>query len=128
MVGGRPMKRYNIGMLGLQARLTLVNFGASNSIAFLLCLIGAIVWLWPISLLQAQSATLQRALQQTDQSLRASTSMAPLVQQQSSEERLKNFYDVLGEKRYPEQQVKTLFAIARKTGLTLNQAEYKSSF
>ncbi len=37
------------------------------------------------------------------------------------------FYDTLGERRYAEQQVKTLFALASKTGLVLSQGEYKST-
>jgi hypothetical protein len=41
---------------------------------------------------------------------------------------LSDFYDALGEQRYAEQQVKTLFALAAKTGLSLDQGEYKLAF
>lgn len=37
------------------------------------------------------------------------------------------FYATLGEQRYAEQQVKTLFALAAKSGLSLSQGEYKSA-
>ena len=38
------------------------------------------------------------------------------------------FYSTLGEQRYAEQQVKTLFALAGKAGLALSQGEYKSAW
>lgn len=41
---------------------------------------------------------------------------------------LAQFYAVLGEKRYAEQQVATLFALAAKNGLTLSQGEYKGAY
>jgi hypothetical protein len=38
------------------------------------------------------------------------------------------FYAALGERRYAEQQVKTLFGLAAKNGLTLSQGEYKAGY
>jgi hypothetical protein len=38
------------------------------------------------------------------------------------------FYETLGPRRYAEQQVKTLFALAAKNGLSLSQGEYKSAY
>jgi hypothetical protein len=38
------------------------------------------------------------------------------------------FYDTLGERRYAEQQVKTLFALAAKNGLALSQGEYRTAY
>jgi hypothetical protein len=38
------------------------------------------------------------------------------------------FYAALGEQGYAEQQLKTLFDIAAKNGLRLDQGEYKSNF
>lgn len=38
------------------------------------------------------------------------------------------FYGTLGQRRYAEQQVKTLFGLAAQNGLTLSQGEYKSGF
>jgi hypothetical protein len=43
----------------------------------------------------------------------------------SRNENLALFYDGLGERRYAEQQVKTLFGLASKAGLVLSQGEYK---
>jgi hypothetical protein len=40
---------------------------------------------------------------------------------------LAQFRDVLGERRYVEQQVGTLFALAAKNGIVLSQGDYKSA-
>jgi hypothetical protein len=40
---------------------------------------------------------------------------------------LEAFYGALGQRRYAEQQLKTLFGLAAKSGLVLNQGEYKSA-
>jgi hypothetical protein len=37
------------------------------------------------------------------------------------------FYDNLGERRYAEQQVKTLFALAARSALVLSEGEYRSA-
>ena len=38
------------------------------------------------------------------------------------------FYKALGERRYAEQQVRTLFGLADKAGLSLTQGEYRGSY
>jgi hypothetical protein len=38
------------------------------------------------------------------------------------------FYAALGPRRYAEQQVRTLFALAAKNGLLLSQGEYKTGY
>lgn len=38
------------------------------------------------------------------------------------------FYAALGERRYAEQQVRTLFALADKAGLSLTQGEYRGAY
>jgi hypothetical protein len=45
----------------------------------------------------------------------------------TANENLAHFYSTLGEKRQAEQQVKQLFDIAAKTGLALDQGDYKFS-
>lgn len=42
-----------------------------------------------------------------------------------NDERLARFYEVLGESKYAEEQLAGLFAIAEKTNLVLQQADYK---
>jgi hypothetical protein len=46
----------------------------------------------------------------------------------SANENLAAFYGALGERRYAEQQVKTLFGLAQKSGLVLRQGEYKAGY
>jgi hypothetical protein len=41
---------------------------------------------------------------------------------------LEAFYAALGPRRYAEQQVKTLFTLAGKNGLSLSQGEYKTGY
>lgn len=122
------MKNLRLNLLGLHIRLALMRFGWSNGIAGMLCIAGAAGWLWGMPYLRILADAQQKAVSRAQQSLRSAESPAPAVQRSVAEERLANFYDSLGEKRYAEQQVKTLFAIAAKTGLTLNQAEYKFAF
>ncbi len=62
--------------------------------------------------------------------MRAARSPAVLVKSApvQANENLALFYATLGEKRYAEQQVRTLFGLAAKSGLSLAQGEYKSAF
>jgi hypothetical protein len=43
-------------------------------------------------------------------------------------DKLDAFYAALGPRRYAEQQVKTLFTLAGKNGLSLSQGEYKTGY
>lgn len=45
-----------------------------------------------------------------------------------SVDNLDAFYAALGPRRYAEQQVRTLFALAAKNGLALSQGEYKAGY
>lgn len=119
------MNRSSIARIGLQVRLLLTRFGAGNSLACALCIVGIIGWVWGIAHLRAQASVQQRALHQAQQLLDAAAVAVPVAPRSVAEQRLHAFYDTLGEKRYAEQQVRTLFAIAAKNGLALNQGEYK---
>jgi hypothetical protein len=46
----------------------------------------------------------------------------------TANENLELFYKSLGERRYAEQQVKTLFGLAARTGLALRQGEYMAGY
>jgi hypothetical protein len=50
------------------------------------------------------------------------------VETMTGHQNLANFYDALGERRYAEQQLKTLFALANKNGLSLAKGQYKLSY
>jgi Tfp pilus assembly protein PilO len=122
------MKNPGLRTMTLQLRLALMRFGWSNGIAAFICAIGAASWLWGMPHLHAQIDARQNALSRARQSLQAADSPEAVVKRPKAEERLANFYENLGEKAYAEQQVKTLFASAEKSGLSLNQAEYKLAF
>jgi hypothetical protein len=53
--------------------------------------------------------------------------VVPAAPAQSADE-LDAFYAALGPRRYAEQQVRTLFALAAKNGLSLSQGEYKTGY
>jgi hypothetical protein len=53
---------------------------------------------------------------------------APAVPAAPPPDNLDAFYAALGPRRYAEQQVKTLFTLAAKNGLTLSQGEYKTGY
>jgi hypothetical protein len=53
---------------------------------------------------------------------------APVVPAAPPADPLEAFYAALGPRRYAEQQVRTLFALAAKNGLSLSQGEYKSGY
>lgn len=109
----------------LQVRLLLTRLGWSNTIVCLLWLVGVLAWLWVLPTLRVQENAQQRALSHAKQALQAINHAAPTAPPPVAEVHLAHFYDALGEARYAEQHIKTLFAVAAKTGLTLNLAEYK---
>lgn len=53
---------------------------------------------------------------------------APVLPAAAPPDTLDAFYAALGPRRYAEQQVKTLFALAARNGLSLSQGEYKSAY
>lgn len=112
----------------LQLRLALTRFGWLNLIAIMLLLTGLCAWKWGLGYLNAQIRAPLRSLEQAQAQLQSNGQDGAHGARSLLEERLTAFHQVLGDVRYVEQQVKTLFAIASKTGLVLQQAEYKAVF
>ncbi len=106
----------------LRLRLGLAALGPVACSAAVLCLAGALAlaWLLPQRALQARRQAVALGLASLPQPLAAPAPVDPNAN-------LALFYDTLGERRYAEQQVKTLFALAARTGLVLSQGEYKSA-
>lgn len=121
------MSPRHIRLFVLQARLTTMRFGWTNGMACLLCAIGACAWLWGVPHMRAQLEADQQALVHAQRLLQSSQSTPSSAPRSAAEDNLARFYDALGDRRYSEQQVKTLFAVARKTNLVLSQAEYRWS-
>lgn len=118
------MKQMNAAAVALQLRLWL---GACSPITLLACILllamGSLtLWLLPQRALQADQH--RAALRQAA----APASVAVPGTAPSANDNLALFYGALGEKRYAEQQVKTLFGLAAKSGLTLSQGEYKTGY
>lgn len=107
----------------LRARLALAALGPVLCVGAVLLIAGALALSWLLP---------QRALQSKQQAVAlAVAARVPAVQPPppaSANQNLATFYDTLGEKRYAEQQVRTLFGLAAKSGLTLSQGEYKAAY
>jgi hypothetical protein len=101
----------------LRLRLAAMRLGPAACIALALLLAGALALAWSLKTRRQAYEPLPPAPPQLVQA-------APPP---SANENLAHFYATLGEKRHAEQQVKQLFDIAAKTGLALEQGDYKFS-
>jgi hypothetical protein len=118
----RAMNPGALSTLLLRVRLWLAARGPFACGGALLCIAAAIALAWLLP---------ERALQSRRQAvalgLAALPRPVPAAPPPDANANLALFYDTLGERRYAEQQVKTLFALAARTGLVLSQGEYKSA-
>lgn len=116
----------------LRARLLLARLGPAACGAVLLCVLGLAAWVWAWQQRAALERFEARASAAATTSTPAARPSAPPVAEAAaaadSGRNLALFYDNLGPRRYAEQEVKTLFALAAKSGLSLNQGEYKFSY
>jgi len=117
-----PVKdNVNLAAIALRARLALTRIGAPACIAIALCVAGAVAWAWLLPQRAAQARLMARPLP-------TPASLVTAPPPPSANQNLAGFYEVLGEKRYAEQQVKVLFDLAAKNHLTLSQGEYKAGY
>ena len=112
-----------VWLVMLRLRLALSRTGTVAVGASVLCLAGALAlaWLLPERALQGQRGVAALSL-----AAMPPAAAAPLAPGPNAN--LALFYDTLGARRHAEQQLKTLFALAAKSGLVLSQGEYKSGF
>jgi hypothetical protein len=142
---GRAMKPISFGGLLLRLRLALRANPvlAGGGLLFLGCAAG-MAWTVHtaaqldaernalVAAREARQAALSRAT--TDAGAPAAQAAVQTAVQQDVQPALQPadpldaFYETLGPRRYAEQQVKTLFALAAKNGLALSQGEYKSAY
>ncbi|NHZ41010.1 hypothetical protein F1609_12700 [Massilia sp. CCM 8693] len=117
------MSAPTLSRLALRARLAVAARGPFFCGACVLLLAGgaAVIWLLPQHALQAQRHAVALGLARMPPPVEKP---APVI----ANENLALFYATLGEKRYAEQQVKTLFGIAAKSGLSLSQGDYKAGY
>lgn len=118
------MTRTPVSAAWLRLRITLSTWNPVAVGAFAMCLLAAaaLAWLLPARALLDQQRELAR---------RMAALPAPRVAQAppaTDEHNLALFYATLGERRYAERQVGTLFGLAAKSGLVLRQGEYKAAY
>lgn len=119
------LKHSDLAAWPLRVRLAMARAGAPACVAVCLCGLGAASWAW----LLPQRVHARPALVASPTVQVQSQTQAPTIAPPSDAERnLALFYAALGERRYAEQQVKTLFALAAKMGLTLKSGEYKVAY
>jgi hypothetical protein len=74
----------------------------------------------------------QRTMLERETALAARMSALPKKEHKAeappADDNLGLFYRSLGERRYAEQQLKTMFALASKTGLVLNKGDYREAW
>jgi hypothetical protein len=117
----RALNNINLAALLLRARIAVLRLGVPACVAVALCVAGVAAWAWLLP---------QRAAQQKmmDQPLPAPATLVTPPPAPSANQNLAEFYAVLGEQRYSEQQVKVLFDLAAKSSLVLSQGEYKAAY
>jgi len=118
------MNGMNLSALWLRARLAGRSIGPVGGTALVVALAALAVLAWAIPAREKQ------ALRQGAAMVRAAAPPpAPAVSPAAAtNENLALFYAALGERRATEEQLKTLFDIAARTGIVLRQGEYKPAF
>jgi hypothetical protein len=120
------MKLPALPSLWLRLRLALAQVNPAVVCGVLLLSGGAAALAW----LAQQDDVLQR--EQELARRMAALPAPPAVQSprtgDNDNDNLAAFHAALGERRYAEQQVDTLFALAARTGLVLRQGEYKPGY
>lgn len=119
------MKTITAAGLLLRARLALGRINPMLALAVVLVLAGIAAQL---ALLPAREQ-LDRDYEQARRLARMPVPVAPpaVVPPPSSDQNLQHFYATLGDRHGVERQLKDVFALAAKHGLSLSQGEYRSA-
>jgi hypothetical protein len=128
----RAMKQPAFGPLALRLQLALrANPLLVGAGVLLLACAAGLAWTLHANLeLDAEREALLAARAARQAASPAAAAAAPAVPAAPapSADSLDAFYAALGPRRYAEQQVKTLFTLAAKSGLSLSQGEYKTGY
>ena len=108
----------------LRARLRLMRWGVAVCAASLLCLGGAVFWLWLLP--QERAATVPLAM--STQVVLPTGVASQVASQVTASDNLARFYEALGAQDQVGEQVRILFALAAQAGLQLRQGEYKVAY
>jgi hypothetical protein len=134
----RAMTSLSFGgvLLRLQLALRTYPLLAAGGVIFLACA-GGLAWtLHAAEGLDAERDALvaARAVRQAAPATAAATATTTTAAQPAAPapvqaaDPLEAFYTALGPRRYAEQQVRTLFTLAAKNGLSLSQGDYKAGY
>ncbi|ALK96366.1 hypothetical protein AB595_05530 [Massilia sp. WF1] len=129
------MKSPAFGSLFLRLQLALRAWPVM-AVAGLLCVACAAALAWTVhatTQLEGERDALAAARAARQAALAAGAAaparpLAPPALPAQAVDELDAFYAALGSRRYAEQQVRTLFALAAKNGLSLSQGEYKTGY
>jgi hypothetical protein len=128
---GRAMKAtFASPMLRLRVMLLRANPIVLATFTLVLAMAGALAWtlhaVWTME--RAQEAYAAQAKQKAQAATKPAAASEPAPAPAQAPDNLAAFYAALGERGSAEQQVKTLFALAAKSGLVLRQGEYKAGY
>ena len=117
-------------MLRLRLMLLRANPIVLAAAIALAVMAGGLAWtlnaVWAME--RAQQASAAQAKQKALAAQALPPAPAPAAAPARAPDNLAAFYGALGERHGAEQQVKTLFALAAKSGLVLRQGEYKPGY
>jgi hypothetical protein len=114
----------SINAVWLRLRIALAAWSPVAVGAALLCVLALVALAWVVP--AREELERQRTLARQVAALPAPSVAS--AQPATDEHNLAVFYGVLGERRYAERQVKTLFGLAAQTGLVLHQGEYQAAY
>jgi len=129
----KGMQGLNFGGLLLRLRLFLMRaspVALVASVVIVLSIANLLRVLHGLSEEEARRAEASARAMRVTASASASPApaAAPVPVPAAPVDNLDAFYGTLGQRRYAERQLKTLFGLAVQNGLTLSQGEYKSGF
>ena len=124
------MKDIGVGSLLLRARLGLARVGSVTLAAVALIVLSAGMLVWLLVALPRVEREHELLRERAARAARLAAAGAPAAVAAPAPvlDNLDGFYAALGRRRSAEQQVRTLFALAAKSGLVLSQGEYKSAW
>jgi len=127
------MNQIRFAGLALRLRLALLRAGPVMLGVLAVLLVSAAALTWLVHALfqqQAERDALRARAMAASQAAKApkAEASAPAALSAAPIDNLDAFYAALGQRRNAEQQVRTLFDLAAKSGLVLSQGEYKSAW
>jgi hypothetical protein len=114
--------------IGLRLHLACRRAGWTNVVICLAGVVALSLTAWWLPHARDGLILRQQALRAAERELHAPLKTDPNDRITPNAQRLDALYRALGEHRYAEQQVKTLFAVAAKNNLVLMQADYRSAY